>query len=392
MLLLDNKQLKRYILENLSQEEIIAVFLGVSETDVHHCLKHTSNKINNPLRTDKNPSLGMMWITDNTTSLPKIRLWDFADSFYRGDCFDLVSWVTPLTSNNSHQFIQICKLIIGYSTRNIVRNIRSNKEVIVTKLPTTISIQPREWNVYDVKYWGKFGITLDTLNKEPCVPVEYAWINSKSPNYTYVAKDPCYAYYVGIDPIDKRMIWQLYFPLRKKKIKGRPRFITNNSFSLMDIQPFEKKDVLVLIKSKKDKLVIKELLPLAIKLLTDGNEASYKNISFLMGGISYDLRAVSAENPTITKHQNRILQKYYDYIFAYNDFDRAGIITSTFYRREFGYHSLTMTNGKFDTIDYGAKDISEYRERFGLTKSVKLVADAILHMIDTILDNEQINY
>jgi len=47
---------------------------------------------------------------------------------------------------------------------------------------------------------------------------------------------------------------------------------------------------------------------------------------------------------------------------------------------------------KFDTIDYGAKDISEYRERFGLTKSVKLIADAILHMIDTILDNEQINY
>ena len=385
MLLLDNKSLKKYILENLSQEEIIAVFLGISEEDVSYCLANTSNKIKNPLRDDKKPSLGMMWVNDKTVNLPKIRLYDFADPFYRGDCFDLVTWVSKYNINNPHHFIQICKQIINYGNRVVSDSICKNNQIVIAKKATTISIQPRLWNAFDNTIWNKWGLTKDICAKELVYPVEYAWINNNVPNYSYSIKDPCYAYYIGTDPLTNNVLWQLYFPLRLRTLKNKPRFITNNTFSIMEQHPFEQKDILVLIKSKKDKMVANSLLT----VLFNSQHHSKELDSFLLRGkFSYDLRALSAETPSITKKQNQILQKYYSYIFVYVDFDTAGKRTAYHYKREYGYQPLFLTNGKFGTTNYGAKDLSEYRAKFGEELSLKLMMAAILHIEATIINLE----
>lgn len=380
MLLLENNKLKRYILENLRQEEIVAVFLGVSEEEVNYCLAHPSNKIRNPLRTDKRPSLGMMWQTDNSTGLPKIKLYDFAESMYRGDCFDLVSWTSTLNPANKQHFVMICRAIIQYGSKQLLRIMPDVKQnIVITKQPVTISIQSREFNNYDMRYWSKFGITKEHLILDRCFAVEYAWINSNIPNYTYGTKDPCYAYYIGRDILNGNELYQLYFPLRKKDRVSKPRFITNSSYALLDITDFFKRDILVLVKSKKDKLTILSLL-----------ERLKSNTSFLLWGVTLDIRAISSENPTITKQQNDILQRNYPNIFIYTDFDRAGRQTAYYYKKAFGYHSLYITNGKFGTIDYGVKDISEYRDKFGEDKALALLMKAIEYIKDTVDQHDDI--
>jgi len=129
--------------------------------------------------------------------------------------------------------------------------------------------------------------------------------------------------------------------------------------------------------SKKDKLTILSLL-----------EKCKSNASFLLWGITLDVRAISSENPTITKQQNDVLQRNYPNIFIYTDFDRAGRQTAYFYKKAFGYHPLYITNGRFGTIDYGAKDISEYRDKFGEDKAIELLLLTITHIIDVVNTND----
>ena len=387
MLLLENNKLKQYILQNLEQEEIVAVFLDVPLEDVKYCLKHKSNKICNPLRDDTHPSLGMQWVIDNATRLPKIRLHDFADPIYRGDCFDLVGWRTPYNPNNKQDFIRICKAIISYGTKQIIRMTPGSKpHVVITKQMTTIDIQPRSWNSYDGKIWNKWFVTFAQLTAEKCIPVEYAWINSDTPNYQYKVNDPCYAYFIGVDVVHKTPIYQLYFPLRKRTVKTKPRFITNNGYALLDVDSFKKYDILFLIKSKKDKIVINSMLsdPVTMELKTLLEENK---------DITFELRALSSETPTITANQNKILQKFYKHIFVYTDFDRAGRHTAYYYKKHFGYHPLHMTNGTFDTEDYGSKDISDYTNVNGRRFGELLLVKAIKHVLNTVYQfDDIINY
>lgn len=373
MILLEPNKLKKYILENLVQEEIIAVFLGVSESDIAYCLAHKSNKIKNPLREDKRASLGMMWVTDSLTNLPKIRMWDFGEPFYRGDCFDLVGWVSTLSPNNKKHFVLICKAIISYGNREVLRKTPGIvRNIVIAKHKTAIEVQVRNFNNYDTSVWAKWGITIPQLITEFCYPVQYAWINSDVPNYTYTTRDPCYAYYIGRDITYGNVLYQLYFPLRKKT-SYKSKFITNSSYSLLDISPFNKRLVLILVKSKKDKLTILAIL------------AKFKEeIASLLDGITIELRSISSENPSITREQNKILQNHYSYIFIYTDFDRAGRQTSYFYKKEFGYYPLYITNGYMDTINHKAKDISDYRSAFGEEPTLLLLKQAVYYIVSIV--------
>lgn len=385
MLLLETNKLKNYILENVDQIHVVSVFLGISEEEVRYCLKKRSNKTRNPLRTDNDPSLGMMWKKDNDTGKFKIRLKDFADIDYNGDIFDLVSWTTPLKPSNPKEFIQICSRIIncGKQQQDKITPIDKHPtKIVVTKKNSTIKIQPRAWNGYDARVWKTWGLDINDLIQERVHMIDYAWINSDTFNYQYNPKDPCYAYELGKDPICNNMLYQLYFPLRSKKMKKHSKFITNNPYSLMDFSTFRKANVLILVKSKKDKMVIKKLLTL---LITTYSHYFSKEMSEFVLNTTFDLKTVSSEVPSITETQARILQKNYSFIFIYTDFDRAGVQTAARYKREYGFHPLFLTNGKYGTeIDFGAKDISDIRANFGLDSSLTTLITAIEYIKDII--------
>ena len=102
------------ILDNTTQEEVFAYYLGVSVTEIHYCLKSKSNKINNTLRADRRPSLGFIYDIKG-----KLRCKDFAQPIYNGDMFDIAAKVLSirgtkyLNANNNIDFIEICYDIIN---------------------------------------------------------------------------------------------------------------------------------------------------------------------------------------------------------------------------------------------------------------------------------------
>ena len=98
MQLLNKQQLKKHIL-SLDQEVLLAKILSISIDDISYCLENKRNKISNPLRIDNDPSLGMMYVLDKETALPKLRLHDFANPFYRGDLFDFAGIIFKKNTN-----------------------------------------------------------------------------------------------------------------------------------------------------------------------------------------------------------------------------------------------------------------------------------------------------
>jgi len=355
MNLFERKKLKTYILEKLNQEELIAKVLDISESDVAYCLKDKSNAINNPLRDDKHASLGMMYVIDNAVSLPKIRLHDFASTFYRGDIFDFTGIVFRLNSNDPKDFIEICNLLINlsnvaYPKRQIVKEVRQH-------LIPTIQYELKELTLKDILYWKHAGIPSDQLTPNRIYAVKYAYLEGKV-IYRYNDNDPCYIYLFGIDPIRNIEIVQLYFPFRNKN-KRVTRFITNNPYSLNDFLVYPDGTILILTKSYKDEVAIRCGI---------NNCKELKDEDIV-------IKSVSSETANLTLHDITFLQNNYSYIFTNFDFDYAGTRLAYSLKRTYGIPSLYLTDGRFGTYNYGAKDYSAYYTRFGADKAWELLVE-----------------
>lgn len=143
MQLIDTSDLKKTILNDYDQITIFATYLEIPESDINYCLENKSNKISNPLRIDRDPSLGFMTTIDKQTNIYKLKMYDFADPYYRGDCFDLVGIVRSLNSNKGAEFITICNDII-YTMRD--KTLQTNIKDITPKYDDTIFTAIHIWN------------------------------------------------------------------------------------------------------------------------------------------------------------------------------------------------------------------------------------------------------
>ena len=363
MRLVDTKNLKQYILANFSQEQLVAKLLDVSEDDVLHCLEHRSNKIKNPLRDDNHASLGMMWATDGRTRFSKIKLRDFSDSYYRGDCFDFAGMIFRLNPNIPEDFISICNVLISIATSSFVNVRRNMKEVPSRKELHTIACIGRDYEKLDYNYWMSQGVLPNELIPNKIYAIFEATYDGRL-LYKYNKKDPCYCYMFGRAPSTKTDIVQLYFPFREK-----PRFRTNNIYSLNDMWVYPEGDILILTKSYKDEVAIKSLI---------ARSQSLKDLKIV-------IKSVSSENANLTHREANQLRTLYTHIFTNFDFDRAGIRYAYHLKREFGFEPLFLTNGMYGTYDYKAKDYSEYYNLFGEQASIKLLHATYEHIINLIL-------
>ena len=368
MKFIDTNNLKKEILANCDQEIIMSKLLGVSEEEVAHCLKHTSNKIKNPLRDDKDASLGMMYDRDNQTRLPKLRIYDFADSFYRGDLFHVASIVFGLNSNNKHDFISICNLLLTIDTQTFSR--AKQEHIFKERGMSTIQVSVRQWFTTDQHFWNAGGLPLHYIEDNRVSPVYTAYLNDRL-IYTHKVTDPCYAYYYGVCPIHNKHIYKLYFPLRPK---GVTRFITNNTYVFEDPLVHISNDILLLTKSYKDELSIK------YQLL---NNPVLRNEPIT-------IKSVSSENANFKPVDADFLASRYKYIFTNFDFDRAGIRLAYKLKREYGYLPLFFTNGRFNTKAYGAKDFFAFYGLKGSISANNLMISTYNYITQTIIDNERL--
>jgi hypothetical protein len=370
MQLYDTVKMKDYILSEFSQIDIFSIYLQIDRSEIEYCLSNTSNKTNNVLRGDENPSLGFMWVQDRETGLAKIRMYDFANSHYRGDCFDLVALTLQLQSNNKIAFITICKDIIytlnSYKFGNQPNQIVKIPEKEVKKFDLTY----RPWNTLDIDIWNGFGFHILEINRH-IFPIQSAKLDDgirKELIYFHSHNDPCYAYVIGF--YKGIVLYKLYFPLRKKD-GGLTRFMTNNRFyQLEDMHNLKPADLLLIAKSYKDKLLFKKIL-FTLKL-----------------PITIEVTNISSESIILRPSVVEGLNMLYFIIITNFDFDYQGLVTSGEHMRKYGFPRFMFTNGRYGTPNHGGKDLCEVRHNKGFNYVIPLIRQAFNTINLTLLKND----
>lgn len=311
-------KLKDYIFQKLDQRYIYSKYMNISIEDINYCIS-TGDKISNPLRVDKDPSLSFKWYGD------KLIATDFGNRDYRGDIFKIVGIVINKNCNNSEHFIEICCDIIDtcLSNKTIKRNIKNEDISKNEKREVELEFIEKSFNKSDYNYFSKFGISEEYVDKYIRCADRYI-INGFMAKYRYRTNDPCYVYDVNPDKL------KFYFPFRSKK---DVRFITNNKCPIECINEISNKDYTLLIKGFKDKILLKRLF-------------DFYNIN------DFNIFSLSSESVLLTDDIYKLLKHKTSSgrIFSIMDLDNAGISCMDDLNKKYNIEPIYFSKG------FNAKD------------------------------------
>lgn len=304
-----------FILKKVSEQQIYEYYLGEKVTkEVTLCRFHK----------DKSPSMGFY-----INRSGNIRFKCFACGT-NGGVFDFVQNLLNLS------FIDTLKHIID----NVV-NIRARKikkPLIVKPFESKgVYIEYRGWDLNDLKYWGKYYITLEELsffNVKPANRVFYLKDNKYSIWAVNTVSNPVYVYHYGNG-------CKVYRPLNPSS-KGK-WFQNTKSSDLQGLESLKlNSDIVFITSSLKDAII---LYKLGYTAVAPGSENALIDLDFIN-----DLKS---KNKTI---------------ILFNDSDTPG------YNQSFKLSKIYEVNYIFIPSYYGYKDISDFTESYGLEESGKLVS------------------
>lgn len=339
---------KKYILERVTQEEIMEYYIGIPINNI----TIQGNSFTSPFRTDSNPTCNYYYFTDKKgeTRL-KVRDWD---GTFNGDIFDVASYFEKIKIITSQGFkLLLHKIAYNFTIHKYTSNIEREKLSIVIEKHIALTnlkifkVVPRTWNEYDKRYWfDRYGVSSLILRELKVIPIQELHITDDTGyfyrRYTYTAKDPAYAYYGG--KIEGITIWKIYFPLREKK-KGQIRFLTNYKFT-QGLHCFKPAKIGIITKALKDVAVWRSIGIQAV--------------------------APHAETYLMTKDEFFDIKNKCDIILTNFDYDKAGIILANKYKKVHGCLPLMFTKGKYNQPNFGVKDVSDFREAYGREKLLLL--------------------
>jgi hypothetical protein len=305
---------KDFVLSRVTEELIFSRYLGEPI--------EFNTRYRSPLRDDSNPTC--------TFKLRNGRLM-FKDwsGHFAGDCFDFVmkmfgvSFIEALKLI-SQDFNLIEKKAIYKATKRSSNYSSRKKKLEVTILPHT-----RE----NCEYWIKLGVTKKTLLKFRVYPIRHVFLDGEL-NYSWQNKNPGYVY------ILKKGQYKVYFPYKRDF-----RFLSNAFIAQgVDLLP-ESGELCVITKSYKDVMCLYEL-----------------------GITSF---ALANEVVLPTEEQVQWLRNKFDVLLSLYDFDLTGIKTANQMRKKFNIKPFFLTNGRFRTENFHAKDLSDYITLHGFEKTKK---------------------
>lgn len=335
----------KYILDRVNQEDIFSAYFGIPTSTIE-AIVGTNKKISAPYRDDSDPSFGFTYRANG-----KLIARDFGGYFW-GDCFDCVAFVLGYSQYVKFDFGRIMEDIAKtfgiHSHQHGDKNIKYKKLDIQIKHKPVLRIQirKRKWMHVDGLYWyRKYGVTREILEKYNVFPVSYAYFNGNC-IYEFDYDDPAYAYFLGFK--DNIEYWKIYYPFRKKGNK----FHSNGGIvqGIKQIQPAE---FGIITKSLKDVMCLSSLNVQAI--------------------------APPSETTVLTVEQVRYIQSKWNCTLSLMDFDETGRNMARTLRRKYNIPSLFITNGDFNTFDFGkkVKDISDYHAKYGHDQTLKLKENII---------------
>lgn len=307
---------KGFILKRTSEEEIFEHYLNVEVQTEHH--------FKNPLRDDRNPTCTFAYIGGRLL----FRDWAWMKPL---DCFALVQKIYNCSFGQALHHIASDMGLEGKETQKQyelkfeqMKKEKNKKD----KEKSVIQVKRGKWRKKEIKYLKSHGISASTCNKFNVYPVKHVWLNGKT-NYIYKKSDPAFGYYFGLDDNGNQK-WKIYFYERD----GQFRFLCNTNRINGWVQIPDEGENLVITKSMKDVMALYE----------------------------FDVTSIAMQNETTIPYDYIMeeLWSRYTNIYSLYDFDLAGVRTANILRNKYGVKPLFLTDGRFGTEDYGAKDFSDY--------------------------------
>ena len=310
---------KSDILEHISEADILGFYLGI---------KNIPTVINNPLRTDKNPSMGL-YSPDGKA----VNYIDFATGD-RGSCITLLMKMFNMSRFNVYKKIQdeLCMKI----PVNIKARKNTYEKIKISGGITNLACKIREWENYDIEYWESYGITLKWLKWAEVYPISYMFFIKDGNTRCYRAEKYAYAY---VERKEGRITYKFYQPFSKDK---KRKWRTNHDHSVISLWTKIPKsgDIVVICSSLKDALC-------------------------LTNNLKIPCIALQGEGYTISKTAANVLKERFKNVCICFDNDKPGLQDSEKLSKETGFKNIIIPQFK------EGKDISDYYHVFGKNKFVK---------------------
>lgn len=326
---------KELILSKYSEEQIMEFYLHI---------KVKKGLFRSPLRVDKNPTCSFFRNSSGTL---------YFKDFATGQCLNCFSVVQELFRCNYHEALKIIANDLGIiRDSTLIRNkgkISSNTVKIEDKEISKVQVQVQDFTDLELKWWNKYGITKDILDRYRVYSCKYVFLNG---NILAESKQHCpiFGYYGGMIQQNKEKIelWRCYFPKRTSY-----RFITN--WPSKKIQGYEqlpkKGNILCITKSMKDCLSM----------------------------YSCGLTAIApcSENLFISDTILDNLKKRFKYIVVFYDNDIPGITNMKKIRNN--YPEL---NFFFIPRHYMVKDFSDFYAKYGRKVTLRTIKNYINKLVE----------
>lgn len=321
------KLTKELILSQFSEEQIMEFYLKVP---VKKGLFRSS------LRNDKNPTCSFYRNKSGTLIFK-----DFAT----GQSLNIFGVVQAKFNCDYRKALQIIANDFNIIKYDIPKNrgkINLNVQKIEDKTSAKIQVEIQSFTENELKWWNKYGITLDILKKFNVFSCKHVFLNGElfaesTPNC------PIYGYYGGKiqEYHEKVELWKCYFPRRKKY-----RFIGNYpSKKLQGYDKLPKKGkICVLTKSQKD----------------------------VMALYAYGIPACAPNSETVIPSKAVIddLTSRFEYVFALWDNDETGVVFLNKMKQQYPkLHCLIIPRR------YKAKDFSDLRALYGEQETKKFIIE-----------------
>lgn len=318
---------KKNILDKVSQLDIMQRYFPYEVVIGKH--------YKNPFRADSDPGCYFA-----ITSAGNLVFFDNAQPNKGGNCFDICMLAKQISFAESLRVINNdFNLGLGGRTEEHLR--MRNKINLVTarkfkKAKNFFKVKTRSFEKQDLEYWGRFGITKETLKKFNVYPVQKAEIRKEYSSsfieiYSFSSTaSPCYMY--TIKDGDQTRV-RLYRPFESFSRKWSTN-CTKNQIQGYDQLP-AKGDTLIISSSLKDAMVF--------------YECGYNSI------------APSGESIFISSDKVKELKKRFNKIIVIFDADETGIKSSKYFAKKYNLECRIMPPLPEDLVK-AAKDISDCRE------------------------------
>lgn len=314
-----SKSKEPYInLGNITQADIAAYYFKI---------KSIPALIHSPLRRDNKPSFALYCPKDTS-----INYKDFSTG-ESGNIWNLLAKMWNCTIAEAVK--KVCNDINNKADINISNN--TFKKHYTINRHIDLQCKVREWQDYDLKYWGSYGISLKWLKYADVYPISHKIVIKDNISYAFKADKYAYAY---VEFKEGRTTLKIYQPFNKYGFKWSNRH-DRSVISLWTKVP-KYGDKICICSSLKDALC-------------------------LWANVGIPSIAIQGEGYSISNTAINELKRRFKQIYICLDNDEVGLKDAISLAKQTGFINIVLP--QFE----GGKDISDMRKSLGKEKFNQII-------------------